>query len=37
MLISTALLGVGVGLAFAALGNLIVQAVPPEQTGAAGG
>jgi EmrB/QacA subfamily drug resistance transporter len=37
MLLSAALLGVGVGLAFAALGNLIVQAVPPEQTGAAGG
>ena len=37
MLISTALLGIGIGLAFAALGNLIVQAVPPEQTGAAGG
>src|ERR1700683_3888185 len=28
MLISSALLGVGIGLAFAALGNLIVQAVP---------
>jgi len=37
MLIATSLLGVGVGLAFAALGNLIVQAVPPHQTGAAGG
>jgi EmrB/QacA subfamily drug resistance transporter len=37
MLISSALLGVGIGLAFAALGNLIVQAVPPEQTGVAGG
>jgi MFS family permease len=37
MLLSTALLGIGVGLAFAALGNLIVEAVPPEQTGAAGG
>jgi MFS family permease len=37
MLISTALLGIGVGLAFAALGNLIVEAVPAEQTGAAGG
>ena len=30
-------MGVGIGLAFAALGNLIVQAVPPEQTGAATG
>jgi EmrB/QacA subfamily drug resistance transporter len=37
MLISAALMGIGIGLAFAALGNLIVQAVPPEQTGAATG
>ena len=37
MLLSALLLGTGVGLAFAALGNLIVQAVPPQQTGAAGG
>jgi EmrB/QacA subfamily drug resistance transporter len=37
MLISSALLGVGIGLAFAALGNLIVQAVPPEETGVASG
>jgi EmrB/QacA subfamily drug resistance transporter len=37
MLISAALLGIGIGLAFSALGNLIVQAVPPEQTGAATG
>ena len=37
MLISAALLGVGIGLAFAALGNLVVQAVPPSQTGAASG
>ena len=37
LLISAALLGVGIGLAFAALGNLIVQAVPPEQTGVASG
>jgi MFS family permease len=37
MLISAALLGVGIGLAFAALGNLIVQAVPPQQTGVATG
>jgi EmrB/QacA subfamily drug resistance transporter len=36
-LISAALLGIGIGLAFAALGNLIVQAVPAEQTGVAGG
>ena len=37
MLLSSALLGVGIGLAFAALGNLIVQAVPPHQTGVASG
>jgi EmrB/QacA subfamily drug resistance transporter len=37
MLITSLLLGVGVGLAFAALGNLIVQAVPPTQTGVASG
>src|SRR5207302_8432655 len=37
MLISLTLLGVGIGLAFAALGNLIVQAVPPTQTGVASG
>jgi EmrB/QacA subfamily drug resistance transporter len=36
-LLSAALLGVGIGLAFAALGNLIVQAVPSEQTGVASG
>jgi EmrB/QacA subfamily drug resistance transporter len=32
---ATALLGVGIGLAFAAMANLIVDAVPPEQTGVA--
>jgi MFS family permease len=37
MLVSAALLGIGIGLAFAALGNLIVQAVPPQQTGVASG
>ena len=37
MLGSSALLGVGIGLAFAALGNLIVQAVPARQTGVASG
>jgi MFS family permease len=37
MLICSALLGVGIGLAFSALGNLIVQAVPPHQTGIASG
>ena len=37
MLISSTLLGIGIGLAFAALGNLIVQAVPAHQTGVASG
>jgi MFS family permease len=37
MLISAGLMGIGIGLAFAALGNLIVQAVEPGQTGAATG
>ncbi|MGH2999589.1 MAG: MFS transporter, partial [Gaiellaceae bacterium] len=37
LLVSTGLLGIGIGLAFAALGNLIVQAVDAHQTGAAGG
>jgi MFS family permease len=37
MLLSSALLGAGIGLAFAALGNLIVQAVPARQTGVATG
>jgi EmrB/QacA subfamily drug resistance transporter len=35
--LATALLGAGIGLAFAAMGNLIVNAVPPEQTGVATG
>ena len=37
MVIAASLLGIGIGLAFAALGNLIVQAVPPRQTGVATG
>ena len=37
LLVSSLLLGIGIGLAFAALGNLIVQAVPPYQTGVASG
>jgi MFS family permease len=37
MLIISALLGIGIGLAFSALGNLIVQAVPAHQTGVASG
>jgi hypothetical protein len=37
MLITASLLGIGIGLAFAALGNLIVSAVPPTQTGVASG
>jgi MFS family permease len=36
-LIAAALLGIGIGLAFAALGNLIIQAVPSHQTGVASG
>jgi MFS family permease len=36
-LIAAGLLGVGIGLAFAALGNLIVQAVSNHQTGVASG
>jgi MFS family permease len=35
--ISSALLGIGIGLAFAAMANLIVIAVPPDQTGVATG
>jgi MFS family permease len=37
LLVSTTLMGIGVGLAWAALGALIVQAVPASQTGVAGG
>jgi EmrB/QacA subfamily drug resistance transporter len=37
MLVSSTLLGIGIGLAFAALGNLVIQAVPAEQTGIATG
>jgi MFS family permease len=37
ILISCALLGVGMGFAFSALGNLIVGAVEPDQTGVASG
>jgi len=37
LLVAAGLLGVGMGLAFAALGNLIVQAVASEQTGVASG
>ena len=36
-LIAAGLMGIGIGLAFAALGNLIVQAVPSHQTGVASG
>ena len=35
--LAMALLGAGIGLAFAAMANLIVRAVPPEQTGVATG
>jgi MFS family permease len=37
IIIATCLLGIGMGLAFAALGALVVAAVPPEQTGVATG
>ncbi len=37
LLIAAALMGIGIGLAFAALGNLVVQAVPSHQTGVASG
>jgi EmrB/QacA subfamily drug resistance transporter len=35
--VASGLLGIGLGLAFSAMSNLIVQAVPPEQTGVASG
>jgi EmrB/QacA subfamily drug resistance transporter len=35
--VASAILGAGIGLAFASLANLIVEAVPPEQTGVATG
>ena len=35
--VASTLLGVGLGLAFSAMSNLIVQAVPAEQTGVASG
>jgi EmrB/QacA subfamily drug resistance transporter len=35
--LSTTLLGAGIGLAFASLANLIVEAVPPQQTAVATG
>jgi EmrB/QacA subfamily drug resistance transporter len=35
--VAAALLGIGIGLAFASLANLIVEAVRPEQTGVATG
>ena len=37
LLVAAGLLGIGIGLAFAALGNLIVGAVPSHQTGVASG
>jgi EmrB/QacA subfamily drug resistance transporter len=37
LLVAAGLLGIGIGLAFAALGNLIVQAVDNHQTGVASG
>ncbi len=35
--LASAFIGIGVGFAFAALANLIVEAVPPHQTGVASG
>jgi EmrB/QacA subfamily drug resistance transporter len=35
--LATAIMGAGIGLVFACLSNLIVAAVPPEQTGVASG
>jgi EmrB/QacA subfamily drug resistance transporter len=35
--LSTAIMGIGFGLAFSAMSSLIVSAVPPEQTGVASG
>jgi MFS family permease len=35
--VAAGLLGIGIGLAFAAMANLIVEAVPPDQTGVATG
>ena len=35
--LASALLGIGVGFAFASMANLIVEAVPPDQTGVATG
>ena len=37
MYVATALMGAGIALAFSALANLIVEAVPPEQTAVATG
>jgi MFS family permease len=37
MLVAAGLIGIGIGLAFAAMGNLIVGAVPPHQTGIGSG
>jgi EmrB/QacA subfamily drug resistance transporter len=37
LIASSTIMGVGNGLAFAALGNLVVEAVDPHQTAAAGG
>lgn len=37
VLVTSTVIGLGIGLAFAALGNVIVEAVPPFQTGVATG
>jgi EmrB/QacA subfamily drug resistance transporter len=36
-LIASALMGIGIGLAFAALGNIVIHAVPAHQSGVASG
>ena len=37
MYVATVLMGAGIGLAYSSLANLIVEVVPPEQTGVATG
>jgi EmrB/QacA subfamily drug resistance transporter len=37
MLVSAALLGIGIGLSFSALGNIVIQAVREQETGVASG
>lgn len=37
MYVVSAMMGIGIGLAYASMANLIVESVPPEQTGVASG